>query len=193
MAQGGTLLTTFFSGIVDENDLAYLGDTPHGLTDVLGLRAPELDSLHPEESVPIRMADGQVFTGRELCQIVIPEGAETVAVYGGQFYAGTPCITRHAYGRGEAWYLAVRAEQPCLDALYGRLVRALSLPRALEDELPEGVVALERSGVIFLQNYSEQQQNVTLQGRYLELLTGAVVSGEVTLKKCAVMVLERQA
>lgn len=190
--RGGTLLTTYFSGVVDENDLAHLGDTPHGLTEVLGLRAPELDSLYPEESVPIRMADGQVFQGRELCQLVIPQGAETVATYGGQFYEGTPCITRNAYGKGEAWYVAVRAEQACLDAIYAELVKKLHLPQALGEMLPEGVVALERSGVIFLQNYSEKQQTVTLNGHYLELLTGAGVSGEITLKKCGVMVLEKQ-
>lgn len=188
--RGGTLLTTYCSGIVDENNLAHLGDTPHALTDVLGLRAPELDSLHPEESVPIQMADGRVFTGSALCQLVIPQGAETVATYGGEFYAGTPCITRHRWGQGEAWYVAVRAEQACLDALYAQLAEALHLPRAMRDKLPNGVVTRERSGVIFLQNYTEKQQQLKLDGCYQELLTGAQVFGDVVLRENGVMVLE---
>ena len=44
---GGVLLTTYWSGVVDAWDLAHLGPTPHGLTEVLGLRATELDALRP--------------------------------------------------------------------------------------------------------------------------------------------------
>ena len=43
---GGHLLTTYFSGVVNETGLAYLGGAPHGLTEVLGLRATELDALY---------------------------------------------------------------------------------------------------------------------------------------------------
>lgn len=37
-AQGGTVVVTYWTGVVDESDLCYLGDTPYGLTDLLGLR-----------------------------------------------------------------------------------------------------------------------------------------------------------
>ncbi len=38
VAGGGTLLMTYWSGVVDEQDRCYLGKTPHDLTEVLGLR-----------------------------------------------------------------------------------------------------------------------------------------------------------
>lgn len=46
---GGTLLMTCFSGVVDDSGLAYLGGAPHDLTDVLGVRATELDALYPQD------------------------------------------------------------------------------------------------------------------------------------------------
>ena len=57
--RGGVLLTTYWSGVVDAYDLAYLGAVPHGLTDVLGLRATELDALYPETQ-----SNGHAHEGR---------------------------------------------------------------------------------------------------------------------------------
>ena len=46
VAGGGTLVVTYWSGVVNETDLCYLGDTPHGLIDVLGVRRLEIDALY---------------------------------------------------------------------------------------------------------------------------------------------------
>lgn len=59
--RGGVLLTTYWSGVVDAYDLAHLGAVPHGLTDVLGLRATELDALYPEQSNGLRTKDGAEY------------------------------------------------------------------------------------------------------------------------------------
>ena len=47
---GGTLITTYWSGIVNETDLCYLKGTPHGLMDVVGLRSEENDGLFDGET-----------------------------------------------------------------------------------------------------------------------------------------------
>ena len=188
--RGGTLVTTCFSGVVDEHDLAHLGDTPHGLTEVLGLRAADLDSLWPGETNAMVLEDGTVWPVKELCQLIEPEGCETVARYQSDFYAGLPCLTRNRYGRGSAWYIAAKPEQEGLDDFYGRLLKELPLPAALPDALPFGVIATERSGCVFLQNYSGAEAKLTLSGRYTDLLTGAAVTGETVLPANGVMVLK---
>ncbi|MDQ9752806.1 beta-galactosidase trimerization domain-containing protein, partial [Acinetobacter baumannii] len=43
--KGGTLITTYWSGIADHTDRCYLGGTPHGLMEVLGIRSEEIDGL----------------------------------------------------------------------------------------------------------------------------------------------------
>ena len=187
--KGGTLLMTCFSGVVDESGLAWLGGAPHGLIDVLGVRATELDALFPEDQQALVMNDDRRYAIRELCEIPEMHGAETLGVYAEDFYGGMPCLTKHAFGKGQAYYLAAKAEQAGLDAIYAALADALALPRALTDTLPEGVIATERGGAIFLQNYSGKAQQVTLAGRYTDLLTGEAVSGTFDFAVNGVMVL----
>ena len=188
--RGGVLLTTYWSGVVDAYDLAYLGAAPHGLTDVLGLRATELDALYPEQSNGLRTKDGAEYKITELCGLVELRGAEVEGTYTSDWYAGQPCLTRHTYGKGEAWYLAAKADQNALNAFYRSLAERAGLPRAMDTELPYGVVAVERGGVVFLQNYSGKEHTVALDKAYHELLTDRDVSGEVTLPICGVMVLK---
>ena len=187
--KGGTLLMTYFSGVVDESGLAWLGGAPHGLIDVLGVRATELDALFPEDQQALVMNDDRRYAIRELCEIPEMHGAETLGVYAEDFYGGMPCLTKHAFGKGQTYYLAAKAEQAGLDAIYAALADALALPRALTDTLPEGVIATERGGAIFLQNYSGKAQQVTLAGRYTDLLTGEAVSGTFDFAVNGVMVL----
>ena len=187
---GGTLLTTYFSGVVDDTDLAFLGGAPHGLTDVLGLRASELDSLYPDEANELVLQDGRRFRVTELCELPINESAEVVGAYAADFYAGFPCLTRHAFGQGEAWYLAAKPDQDGLDAIYGDLAAALKLVRALPDPLPAGVIPTERGGAVFLQNYSGVSQTFPLSRSFTDLLTGASICGTVTLPENGILVLK---
>ena len=188
---GGTLLMTYFSGVVDEHDLAFLGGAPHGLLDVLGVRGAEFEALYPQDQNALVMKDGRRFPIHELAEIPEPLGAEPLGVYERDFYAGLPCMTRNDFGKGQAYYLAAKLEQAGLDAIYADLAAQLALPRALPDALPEGVVATERGGAVFLQNYSGMEQRVSLSGAYTDLLTGARVSGDTTLAENGVMVLAK--
>lgn len=49
MENGGTLITSYWSGIADDTDRCYLEGTPHGLMDVLGIRSTEIDGLYDWE------------------------------------------------------------------------------------------------------------------------------------------------
>ncbi len=49
VAGGGCFVLTYWSGVVDETDRCFLGKTPHGLTDVFGLRRAEIDGLYDGE------------------------------------------------------------------------------------------------------------------------------------------------
>lgn len=48
-AEGGTFVTTFFSGIVDEHDLVITGGYPGQLRKVLGIWVEEIDALPPDK------------------------------------------------------------------------------------------------------------------------------------------------
>ena len=77
-----------------------------------------------------------------------------------------------------------------LAALYYQLTEKLAVPRALTTELPDGVVAQERGGAVFLQNYAAEERTVSLTNTMLDMLTGSRYVGKVTLPAYGVCVLK---
>ena len=43
---GGILFLTYWSGVVDQDDLCYLGGRPYGMRDLVGFRSEEIDGLY---------------------------------------------------------------------------------------------------------------------------------------------------
>lgn len=185
---GGTFVSTFLSGIVDETDLAFENGYPGPLSKVLGIRVEEIDALYPEQSNSIVMTDqsGRYACNR-LADLLHAESAEVLATYGSDFYAGMPVVTRNAYGSGHAYYLASDPEAAFLDAFYEGIAQQYGLAPALV--VPEGVEGVEVSvrhtqqhAVIFVLNHNAHSLTIDLAGRtFRDLLTDAQVSGSLTL------------
>jgi beta-galactosidase len=116
-------------------------------------------------------------------------GAKSLGLYEEDFYAAMPCLTRNAFGKGQAYYLAAKVEQSGLDAIYADIADELSLPRAMQQELPKGVIATERGEAIFLQNYSGKAQQVILEDRYTDMITGTAIEGEYIMPANGILVL----
>ena len=77
------------------------------------------------------------------------------------------------------------------------LMDDLALPRAVASDFPPGVVATARTDgettYVFLQNYSAQQQQVTLPQGYQDSLTGVAVNAPLSLKAWDCRILSRRA
>ena len=102
---GGILITTFMSGIVNESDNVYLGGYPGPLRELAGVWVEEIDALAPEQTNKITFADGTSSTCSLLCDLIHLEGAQSVASYESNFYAGMPAITKNQYGKGYTYYI----------------------------------------------------------------------------------------
>ena len=61
--------------------------------------------------------------------------------------------------------------------------------KAMQENLPAGVIATERGGAVFLQNYSGKAAEINFADKYTELITGNAVEGEYTLPVNGVLVL----
>ncbi|WP_062214855.1 beta-galactosidase [Streptomyces sp. NBRC 109706] len=129
--RGGHLVTTYFSGVVDENDHAWLGGYPGALRDLLGIRIEEFGPLLPDESV--RLDDGGTGTlWTDRISVVDPE-VSVLAGYRDGAQAGRPAITRRAVGHGSAAYVSTRLGASGLPAVLARLLAGAGV----ESELPE--------------------------------------------------------
>lgn len=177
VANGGTFIMTYWSGVVDENDLCVLGGTPGGLMDVMGLRSTEIDALYDGESNTVRMeADGKVYTCEHLCQLVDVKTAKALAVYGSDFYAGTPALTVNDYEKGKAYYICADAEQKFYDDLYADIIKEAGVETILPQPIPEGIEVSSRHGengtYIFVQNFNAKPTAFTPQADGAEVLFG---------------------
>lgn len=166
---GGTLVTTYWSGIVDDTDLCKMGGLPGDMMDVFGVWNEEIDSL------PDGMKNGIVFNGSrydamELCARIHPLTAEVLGTYEKDFYAGEAALTKNKFGKGEAYYIAARTGSDMLSVLYGEMIETLHIEKALDCALPHGVTAHIRHGekenIIFVENYTESGKTVELPRDY---------------------------
>jgi beta-galactosidase len=199
--EGGTAVMTYWSAVVDASDLCFLGGVPgDGLREVFGIREEESQSYYPHESVGIAMNEGNplgltgAYKGVDTCSVIHAEGSEVLASYAGQYFAGSPALTVNRYGKGEAYYIAARTEGAFLPELYGRLVSAVGVDRALDTDLPPGVTAQLRTDgttrTVFLMNFNAREERVILDAGYTDLLTGESLQGAVTLERYGVRVLQ---
>mgnify|MGYP000991412825 FL=1 len=197
--RGGTFVTTFFSGIVDERDIVRTGGYPGELRRMLGIWAEEIDALFPDQKNRIVMTkpygelEGEYECGL-LCDLIHPEGAETIAVYGDDFYAGMPVVTVNRFGAGQAWYVASSPDGAFLERFLASLCADKGI-RPLVKAAPEGVECSRRvkdgRGVLFLLNHNADTKEVELHaGRYTDLLSGETVEGRAVVPGRGVRLLE---
>ncbi|MFF5956100.1 beta-galactosidase [Streptomyces luteogriseus] len=171
-ARGGTVLATFLSGRVDEHDRAFLTDVPGPLAPLMGIRVDEWDARPPEFAQIVPELGAQA---RLVFEIVLPRGAETVATYGTDFYAGTPAVTRNRFGSGEAWYVATALDQQGVDQVVRRILTRHDLlgPYADHPAVETATrVAPDGTRLLFLLNHAPEPARLTAHAAFTDLLTG---------------------
>jgi len=184
---------------VDENDLVHLGGYPGPLRDLLGIWAEEIDALTPqqENSVVFKTPFGGLsgsYSCRLLCDRIHAEGADVLATYGSDFYAGDPAVTVNRFGAGRAYYLATALGADALSALMQKLCDDLGIPPTLPN-VPPGVEALPRVSpggetLTYLLNHNAHAVTVPLpEGEHDDLLTGRKLSGQAVLEAYGVAIL----
>ncbi|MFF6910738.1 beta-galactosidase [Streptomyces sp. NPDC012389] len=187
---GGTLVVSYFSGIVDADDAVHPGPYPGVLRDVLGLTVEEFAPLPEGGTVRLTTPGGPDLTGDLWSDVVIPRGAETIWSYADGIPAGRPAVTRHRLGEGSAWYVSTRLGGPDLDAV---LERACADARiAPRTGLPHDVEVVRRTGstgtYLFALNHTETDAKVVLDTPGTELLTAESATGHVAVPAGAVRV-----
>ena len=190
--RGGTFVTTYVSGVVNESDLCFLGGFPGPLRKTLGIWAEEIDALHESQTntlIPVTK-NGLGLTGRyqarEFCDLIHAESAQVLAKYGADFYKGRPALTANRLGKGRAYYIASRNDDRFHDNFYGTLVEQLALKRSLGVNLPKGVTVQMRTDgkndFLFLLNFQPAARKVKLgHETFTDIVADKGVKGTVTL------------
>lgn len=197
VADGGTFVTTFFSGIVDEHDLVTTGGYPGKLRKLLGIWSEEIDALHPDVYNRIVIKEKtDHLEGEYLCNILFDlihsEGAEVVAEYGDDFYKGMPAVTKNKFGAGEAWYIASSPDSKFLQDFMADLCMDKEIKPLLASdpsvEVSQRVKADQT--YLFVMNHNDTTSQFELgSAQKRNLLTGETVKGTVSIDAHDVMIL----
>ena len=169
---GGTIVMSFFSGIVDPSDHIRLGGYPAPFRKLLGLEVIDFHPLADAEEIALEFADGKQGRGETWSDDIELSGATSVATSG-----GGPMITSHRFGRGTAYYIATQPDPTSMArVLQAALAGAGVQPAA---EVPEGVEAVRRSGrgksFLFLLNHRDAGVDVLVKEAGTNLVNGVDV------------------
>jgi beta-galactosidase len=190
VADGGTILMSFFSGIVDPSDRIRLGGYPAPWRDLLGLRVEEFAPLPEGALVRLDGAPGTENAGgagRVWQDAIDLHGAEPLLSYGDGHLVGRAAATRHRYGQGEAFYLGTLPDQATLRALVERAFRRAQV--AFLTEVPPGVEMVRRGDYLFVISHLDHPVTLDVGGKSLDLLTADLVGPSAELRPRGVLVL----
>ncbi|WP_051367046.1 beta-galactosidase [Hamadaea tsunoensis] len=185
---GGHLVTTYFSGVVDEHDHIWLGGYPGALRDLLGIRVEEFAPLLDAEIV--RLDNG--LTGTTWSERVdTADDVSALARYTSGDLAGYPAVTRRVADAGSAAYVSTRLGTAGLTRVLGDLAAAAGLASDLPASVRGQVeLVVRRNGdarYAFLINRTARP--VTVAGVAGRPLLGRVAGGVVELEPRGVAVL----
>ncbi|AGZ42050.1 beta-galactosidase [Actinoplanes friuliensis] len=168
VAGGGHLVTTYFSGIVDENDHLWAGGHPGAFRDLLGLRIEEFGPLPDDE--PAELDNGSAGTLWADHPTVTGTDVTVLAAY----RDGSPAVTRRTAGTGSAAYVGTRLGPDGLAPVLGELLSLAGVGSELPPELRGRVELAIRGDFRFLINRTAGP--VELTG-----LAGEALHGSATL------------
>jgi beta-galactosidase len=185
--RGGTLVLSFFSGIVDERDHVRLGGYPGPFRRLLGIVVPEFWPHAAGETRQVTL-DGVDYSCELWSDWIELEGADAVAVFRDGWLSGRPAVTRN----GSAWYLGTQLNPAGMEALVGKIAQATGVAPPLA--APRGVEVVQREGegrsFLFLLNHSAEEATVELTGTHRDLLGDADCGRTLTLEPFGAAVLK---
>ena len=199
VSRGGTFVTTFFSGVVNEFDEVFRGGYPGPLTDVLGLKVEEFEAMKPYVKNSLVAGDALPglageYESRLWCDILQLGTARPLAEYGSDFFQGTPALTVNEFGSGKAYYIATLPHNDFLRKLLRHVCAEQGVRPVLE--APERVEATFRThegrDYLFVLNHNYGPVEVQLpEGEYFDLLTQSPRSGLMPMDAVGAAILKK--
>ncbi len=183
---GGNFVATYLTGLVDKDDLCFLGGFPaNNLKKVFGIWSEETDAL-PEGIKNSVTYNGKEYDVEYVCDIIHANEAETLGKYEKDFYADYPAVTVNSYGKGKAYYVAFRNDGNFAEDF----ISQFDIRPDADIKLSPDVYMRKRGDLIFVMNFSDEERTVILDREYTDVITDKKLNGEVKLPVCGYLVLK---
>ncbi|WP_239514348.1 beta-galactosidase [Streptosporangium sp. 'caverna'] len=192
---GGTVVMSFFSGVVDECNRVRPDGYPGAFRRLIGAKIDEYWPARPGERFTVRFADGHTTTASWWREDLHLETGTALATYADGLLEGRAAIVANAYGSGRVVYVATLLEEAALAEVLLEEVRAAGVENRFSGvpaQVECTVRADEREEYLFLLNHdAERTATVPLTGRGTDLLTGTSAADEITLAPLGAAVIHR--
>ena len=188
---GGNLIMSFFSGIVDENEHIHLGGYPARFREMLGLEVEEYCPYSETQTNSIRTTDGNQFECTFWADVIHTKNAKALAAFESDYYAGNAAISHNQFGKGNSFYVGTFPNAAGMEWILELVCKTAGVQPV---KLPAGVELLRRtngnSEFVFVLNYSSQKATVPFDGSGINLLTNNKVNGSIELDPTGVAIVQ---
>ena len=186
---GGTVVMTSNSAIVDETGKVFASTHPGRLNDVFGIRVASYEETENLNEISRKSFKGKKievdYKGKEInaestrFDVIESKGAEVLASIT-SLDKDYPIITSNKYGKGRAIYVGLPAKEEVLNPLLDDLINELSIKKG--PDVPSGVMArqIDASHILYL-NVSGENKEIPMKGNSRSLLFDTEYSGNFTI------------
>ena len=193
---GGTLVSTFNTGLVDEHHMTPATGYPHDMTDLFGLEVQEFDTLPPDQENHLTFKgafpSSHMHPARLWCDLIQPRECQVLATFAKDFYAGRPALTVNDYGAGRAVYVGTMSHQSFYYDLVAWLRQTCGLFPLLKTPETVEVSVRQKEGtrIYFLLNHQATSVRLQFFKPMHDVLNDTMISGNHDLPPHGVLVLD---
>ena len=193
---GGTLIGTFNTGLVDEHNSAPDTGFPHDLTDLFGMEVLECDMLAPDEENHLTFKGAfqtsHMHPAKIWCDIIEAKECTVLAAYTKDFYAGRPAMTVNNFGLGKAVYIGTQSHQHFYHDLVTWLRQMVGLHPLLKvpDNIEVSMREKDGSRIYFLLNHQNSPVRLQFYKPMHDFLTGANIMGNYDLQPHGMLIID---
>ncbi|MBN1396767.1 MAG: beta-galactosidase [Bacteroidetes bacterium] len=175
---GGTIIMTSNSAVVDETGKVFGSTHPGRLNDVFGIRVGSFEETETVNEISRKYYKGKklevtykgkaVDTESSRFDIIESKGAEIIA-YITSLDKNYPIITSNKYGKGKAIYVGLPAKGEILGSLVDDLIIELGIKKG--PKVPLGVIArqIDKNHFLYL-NVSDEPKEIKIKGKSFSIL-----------------------
>jgi beta-galactosidase len=193
---GGTLVSTFNTGLIDEHHIATDTGFPHDLMDLFGLEVLEFDPIPAGEENHLVFKGpfpaSHLHSARLWCDVIEPRECQVLATFSREFYAGRPAMTINNYGLGKAIYIGTMCQQAFYYDLVAWLRQMCNLFPLLKvpDTVEVSMRQKDDTKIYFLLNHQSTPVRITFYKPMHDFLTANTFTGNYDLPPHGVLVLD---
>ncbi len=186
---GGTVIMTSNSAIVEETGQVFSTTHPGRLNDVFGIRIGSYEETEALNEISPKFLKGKkieldykgkpIETESSRFDVIEPQGAEILGSIS-SLDRSYPIITTNKYGKGRAIYVGLSANSDVLNPLVSDLINDLSIKKG--PDVPSGVMArqIDKNHFLYL-NVSGEPKEIPMKGNSRSILFDKDYNGNFTI------------